>query len=124
MIQRPPRSTRTDTLFPYTSLFRSEPGALDDVPGSEADDEGSDHHPAAVVGQEHEAEIVPALERRRNGVGLAGDDIELTEYAFGEEGASAGQQQTVKVVRLVEPTQQAYLQEGDEADDDEGGDTD
>src|SRR3546814_10234305 len=23
MIQRPPRSTRTDTLFPYTSLFRS-----------------------------------------------------------------------------------------------------
>src|SRR3546814_2789703 len=26
MIQRPPRSTRTDTLFPYTSLFRSLPG--------------------------------------------------------------------------------------------------
>src|SRR3546814_13824648 len=24
MIQRPPRSTRTDTLFPYTTLFRSE----------------------------------------------------------------------------------------------------
>src|SRR3546814_19752039 len=24
MIRRPPRSTRTDTLFPYTSLFRSE----------------------------------------------------------------------------------------------------
>src|SRR3546814_13867142 len=23
MTQRPPRSTRTDTLFPYTSLFRS-----------------------------------------------------------------------------------------------------
>src|SRR3546814_15281277 len=26
MIRRPPRSTRTDTLFPYTSLFRSELG--------------------------------------------------------------------------------------------------
>src|SRR3546814_2720824 len=26
MIRRPPRSTRTDTLFPYTTLFRS-PGA-------------------------------------------------------------------------------------------------
>src|SRR3546814_2325863 len=25
MIRRPPRSTRTDTLFPYTTLFRSEP---------------------------------------------------------------------------------------------------
>src|SRR3546814_4230005 len=25
MIRRPPRSTRTDTLFPYTTLFRSVP---------------------------------------------------------------------------------------------------
>src|SRR3546814_4390314 len=34
MIRRPPRSTRTDTLFPYTTLFRSlehrEQGALGD----------------------------------------------------------------------------------------------
>src|SRR3546814_13314510 len=28
MIRRPPRSTRTDTLFPYTTLFRS---AVDDT---------------------------------------------------------------------------------------------
>src|SRR3546814_1188550 len=27
MIRRPPRSTRTDTLFPYTTLFRSSWGA-------------------------------------------------------------------------------------------------
>src|SRR3546814_13801135 len=27
MIRRPPRSTRTDTLFPYTTLFRSAAGA-------------------------------------------------------------------------------------------------
>src|SRR3546814_18913161 len=26
MIRRPPRSTRTDTLFPYTTLFRSDEG--------------------------------------------------------------------------------------------------
>src|SRR3546814_9052615 len=26
MIRRPPRSTRTDTLFPYTTLFRSAEG--------------------------------------------------------------------------------------------------
>src|SRR3546814_4859530 len=26
MIRRPPRSTRTDTLFPYTTLFRSNIG--------------------------------------------------------------------------------------------------
>src|SRR3546814_13671456 len=30
MIRRPPRSTRTDTLFPYTTLFRSVSGI---VPG-------------------------------------------------------------------------------------------
>src|SRR3546814_1607610 len=28
MIRRPPRSTRTDTLFPYTTLFRSMDGVL------------------------------------------------------------------------------------------------
>src|SRR3546814_570215 len=28
MIRRPPRSTRTDTLFPYTTLFRSEGDGL------------------------------------------------------------------------------------------------
>src|SRR3546814_5751155 len=31
MIRRPPRSTRTDTLFPYTTLFRSH-ALLEDVP--------------------------------------------------------------------------------------------
>src|SRR3546814_11616119 len=29
MIRRPPRSTRTDTLFPYTTLFRSAPHRVD-----------------------------------------------------------------------------------------------
>src|SRR3546814_3136503 len=28
MIRRPPRSTRTDTLFPYTTLFRSNHAAF------------------------------------------------------------------------------------------------
>src|SRR3546814_3445416 len=32
MIRRPPRSTRTDTLFPYTTLFRSRAGATDPRP--------------------------------------------------------------------------------------------
>src|SRR3546814_5522868 len=31
MIRRPPRSTRTDTLFPYTTLFRSHRQAVDDL---------------------------------------------------------------------------------------------
>src|SRR3546814_10152953 len=33
MIRRPPRSTRTDTLFPYTTLFRSDAGGQQGMPG-------------------------------------------------------------------------------------------
>src|SRR3546814_6622603 len=33
MIRRPPRSTRTDTLFPYTTLFRSSRGTEAHEPG-------------------------------------------------------------------------------------------
>src|SRR3546814_8379135 len=50
MIRRPPRSTRTDTLFPYTTLFRSSghrsvlvlPGAVlnEDIEGVFAGGEG------------------------------------------------------------------------------------
>src|SRR3546814_4821819 len=32
MIRRPPRSTRTDTLFPYTTLFRSGSGSQKKYP--------------------------------------------------------------------------------------------
>src|SRR3546814_5357465 len=35
MIRRPPRSTRTDTLFPYTTLFRSRVAEMQPVaPGT------------------------------------------------------------------------------------------
>src|SRR3546814_1889717 len=33
MIRRPPRSTRTDTRFPYTTLFRSHAARTDADPG-------------------------------------------------------------------------------------------
>src|SRR3546814_5383958 len=43
MIRRPPRSTRTDTLFPYTTLFRSAPGDLHGEPPAD--------HQAGDIGQ-------------------------------------------------------------------------
>src|SRR3546814_6397040 len=52
MIRRPPRSTRTDTLFPYTTLFRS-------VLHVER---------AARVDQQAEA-VAPAQHRQRRGGG-------------------------------------------------------
>src|SRR3546814_8412804 len=33
MIRRPPRSTRTDTLLPYTTLFRADLSSLNAYPG-------------------------------------------------------------------------------------------
>src|SRR3546814_18111441 len=40
MIRRPPRSTRTDTRFPYTTLFRSKLGFLvDEAPAPFSADE-------------------------------------------------------------------------------------
>src|SRR3546814_9681393 len=35
MIRRPPRSTRTDTLFPYTTLFRSFKDSITELQESE-----------------------------------------------------------------------------------------
>src|SRR3546814_6808777 len=42
MIRRPPRSTRTDTLFPYTTLFRSVTGAIAHPPRLERQRYGSE----------------------------------------------------------------------------------
>src|SRR3546814_5572574 len=57
MIRRPPRSTRTDTLFPYTTLFRSD---HDNLPASSAPPTsaqpvrseacGCSHTPATLAG--------------------------------------------------------------------------
>src|SRR3546814_15912260 len=44
MIRRPPRATRTDTLFPYTTLFRS--GSLSVGEGGVCSSEKPDPHPA------------------------------------------------------------------------------
>src|SRR3546814_12732424 len=50
MIRRPPRSTRTDTLFPYTTLFRSL--VLDRA--MRPDENGDDHCARRVALHAHE----------------------------------------------------------------------
>src|SRR3546814_11099886 len=51
MIRRPPRSTRTDTLFPYTTLFRSlSTGFFDTVTVDAGDRAGSIIAAAAAAG--------------------------------------------------------------------------
>src|SRR3546814_17865079 len=48
MIRRPPRSTRTDTLFPYTTLFRSV-AHVAVVPGEEAQPVATDRTAGVMV---------------------------------------------------------------------------
>src|SRR3546814_10195115 len=65
MNRRPPRSTRTDTLFPYTTLFRSQ---RDDRPGEVVQDRLLQAE--AVLGGRHEraqrkVEEVELDQRRR-----------------------------------------------------------
>src|SRR3546814_2326913 len=75
MIRRPPRSTRTDTLFPYTTLFRSRRPARHRL----------DREPAGVaVARGRHA---PALLRRRRS-GTAGG---AAGGAAGAAAAEAGQ---------------------------------
>src|SRR3546814_13800029 len=59
MIRRPPRSTRTDTLFPYTTLFRS-PEASRDRTRDGGDDEKADQHGGQRLagGRQHVGERV------------------------------------------------------------------
>src|SRR3546814_18396092 len=53
MIRRPPRSTRTDTLFPYTTLFRSFSAAH----RAHGSTEGIAHRLPAYAGRAMEAEL-------------------------------------------------------------------
>src|SRR3546814_2109472 len=71
MIRRPPRSTRTDTLFPYTTLFRSLASLADDhEPNAGRQRRDGAHQPRQILdlaqsrdGADHHL-ARPALETR------------------------------------------------------------
>src|SRR3546814_10807868 len=56
MIRRPPRSTRTDTLFPYTTLFRSlDPEAKPEIDQDEtSENEGEDESQPGEDGEDQD----------------------------------------------------------------------
>src|SRR3546814_7177371 len=103
MIRRPPRSTRPDTLFPYTTLFRSvarqsfaQAFALRDIEHGEAFQEGNGVRLAAAL----------------RGAGLFGigneavgiDDgrslLALADIAARREGLTEGQPRLRRVARV------------------------
>src|SRR3546814_15383862 len=61
MIRRPPRSTRTDTLFPYTTLFRSRlslPWAIKALAADTADLVGLKDRGRIAVGKKADINII------------------------------------------------------------------
>src|SRR3546814_11639174 len=81
MIRRPPRSTRTDTLFPYTALFRSVGKRADhQYRGLDADlAHGGDDRQAVDAGQ-HAVErdrVVAGADRLDQPVATVVDPVDL-----------------------------------------------
>src|SRR3546814_11226955 len=81
MIRRPPRSTRTDTLFPYTTLFRSpqrcEPTSLSvrSGVGRRLRHSGPRDIFLAIAGNEREFTILPVLLALIDPVARRADEI-------------------------------------------------
>src|SRR3546814_17801947 len=92
MIRRPSRSTRTDTLFPYTPLFRSGLGLVrlevesvaGQLLGEEVVELPGRNGLAEMVGREDRGGGVPA-----GGVDARLDDQDLLDPALLAEGAVA-----------------------------------
>src|SRR3546814_13376473 len=69
MIRRPPRSTRTDTLFPYTTLFRSVDAhatGRQRIREAQLDAPVEAQH-LGLAGRREAVEGVEVAERRRDG---------------------------------------------------------
>src|SRR3546814_16685175 len=79
MIRRPPGSTRTDTLFPYTTLFRSlgdvlddreaQPGAAERAAAARIDAVEAFGKPGQMLGRDA---VAPIDDRQRDVAGIAG----------------------------------------------------
>src|SRR3546814_20855907 len=89
MIRRPPRSTRTDTLFPYTTLFRSHIARRPEIT--------SVTRPAAESASERPARYSPEYHRQRIYV----DAATLAEMANDEVMLSTGTATSLVVLNGV-----------------------
>src|SRR3546814_15255064 len=95
MIRRPPRSTRTDTLFPYTTLFRSH--AVDRIMPAEMDRADPDQR---RIRRDHPAERAPQAEsgdREQRGETIVDRGHRRNAAADRELAAAIGSEQAVLV---------------------------
>src|SRR3546814_17825771 len=82
MIRRPPRSTRTDTLFPYTTLFRSDRQRRSVCRRAQCKT-GRDLRNAIDPGQVRRQEVLESIERGNHHTQLI-IDITSHQIAFDE----------------------------------------
>src|SRR3546814_5328420 len=93
MIRRPPRSTRTDTLFPYTTLFRSRVAVMasDLLAGPKAAAElvrrVAEHEIDILIGTQvvakgHHFPLLTAVGVVDADLGLAGGDLRAAERTW------------------------------------------
>src|SRR3546814_2882719 len=104
MKRRPPRSTRTDTLFPYTTLFRSGERRSVSWDGEDYQarfdrlaEAGSDVHGEATFVRAYESASVldagcgtgrVAIELARHGIDVVGEDVDESMLATDRERAT------------------------------------
>src|SRR3546814_13479595 len=90
MIRRPPRSTRTDTLFPYTTLFRSIHG----IPAAGRATGGGIERGRFGAGQRAAPRALRTAQadRRRRATGVADREVEQGRATGG--GAAVGARRT------------------------------
>src|SRR3546814_7650921 len=65
MIRRPPRSTRTDTLFPYTTLFRSRPDVAPNGKRRRPHDRGRRRRWQVPGSQDHDCPLLRGADHAR-----------------------------------------------------------
>src|SRR3546814_15859834 len=85
MLRRPPRSTRTDTLFPYTTLFRSYPLRAPSSmrcrgPPAVRVTRKEDEMPRTDAEQKDEARIRALIEDRAEAIRVKDADRALARY--------------------------------------------
>src|SRR3546814_2564036 len=73
MIRRPPRSTRTDTLFPYTTLFRSK----DQLRGTK---DPTEEKGGELARHESRMDFGESDQRRAGGAELGADGMRSEEH--------------------------------------------
>src|SRR3546814_15895359 len=93
MIRRPPRPTRTDTRFPYTTLFRSRPGHGSAVDGhlvGAREQQGAgvlNRAHAAAYGKRHETHLCGAPDYIEDGPTrlMTGGNVKEAQLVRSEE---------------------------------------